>query len=231
MNTCYTYHKEVAMKQGDILQKHIDNGVQIVDIAHTYIEENVQIEEGTVLYPNVSIRGNTYIGKNNVIDMNTIIIDSKIGHDNVVVQSVIEGCEIGNNNQIGPFAHLRPNTYIGDHNQIGNFVEVKSTVIKDENYIKHLSYLGDATLESQINVGAGAVIANYNAKTKVKSKAQLQQGACIGANTVIVSPSMIGKDTQVAAGSIVTGEIPDDSLVIVRGQLTLKENYYKGEKQ
>lgn len=211
----------------EMIKKFIDKGVHFIDPSCTYIDDTVEIEEGTIIYPNVSLRGKTFIGKNNKIDMNTIIQDAQIGRDNIIIQSVIIGSEIGNQNEIGPFTNIRTNTYIGNHNQLGSFVELKNAVIKDYNNIKHLAYCGDVTIKNNVNIGAGTVIANYNPKTKLKQNSLLDDLTCIGANSVIVSPITIGKNSQVAAGSVITENVVESSLAIARCRQITKEDYYR----
>lgn len=214
----------------EFIQKYIEKGVILIDPLHTYIEDTVEIEEGTIIYPNVSLRGNTYIGKNNMIDMNTIIENTKIGDENKIIQSVICNSEIGNQNTIGPFAHIKDNNCIGSHNNIGSFVELKGTNIKDNNNIKHLSYCGDVSLQNNVNIGAGSIIANYNAKTKLKNKSKIASNTCIGANSVIISPVSINENSFVAAGSVITEDVPENSLAIARIRQITKENYYKEDE-
>lgn len=217
------------MEKLEIIKKHIENGVIILDVDHTYIDELVQIGKGTTIYPNVSLRGNCVIGLNNTIDMNSVIVDTKIGDHNQIISSYIVGSEIGDHNEIGPFANIKANTYIGNENKIGNFVEIKSSEIKSKNRIKHLSYIGDLKIENQINIGAGVIIANYNSKTKQKQQSQIADDASIGANVTLISPVKIGKNSQVAAGSVITEEVPENTLAIARNRQINKENYYKGE--
>ncbi len=206
-------------------------GVRIIDLAHTYIDENVTIGEGTVIYPNVSIRGTVSIGKDNVIDSNTVITDAKIGNQNYIVQSNLTGCEIADHNQIGPFTNIRENTYIGNNNHIGSFVELKSASIQDYNHIKHLFYGGDVEIGTGVNIGAGTVIANYDAKKKIKQQTKIEDQVAIGANCVLISPITVEKNSQVAAGSVITESVPAASLAIARSRQTTKEDYYKGEQK
>lgn len=217
------------MDKKEIINKHIDNGVNIVDPNNTYIEENVIIEEGTIIYPNVSIRGNSKIGKNNIIDMNTLIIDSIIGNDNHIANSVITASKVKDKNNIGPFTNIRLNTCIGSRNTIGSFVELKNASIMDDNHIKHLAYCGDIEIKSQVNIGAGVVIANYDTRKKIKQTSKIENRVSLGSNSVLVSPVHIKENSQVAAGTVITKDIPKDSLVIARCREVIKENYYKGE--
>lgn len=207
----------------------INLGVKIVDINHTYIDDNVIIDEGTIIYPNVAIRGNTKIGKNNIIDMNTIIIDSKIGNNNKIIFSYIENSEIGNDNNIGPFSHLEKNAIITNNVVIGNYVEVKNSIIGEESKAKHLSYIGDANLGKKVNVGAGTIFANYNSKTKEKNKIKIEDNVSIGSNSVLIAPVTLKKSSFIAAGSTITNNVEEHSLGIARSRQVNKPNFIEKE--
>ena len=205
-------------------------GVTIIDINHTYIDEKVEVGDGCIIYPNTYIRGNTKIGKNNVIDMGTVIVDSIIGDNNQIINSYIETSKIGNNNRIGPFANIHTNTIINDNVVIGNFVEIKNSIIKNNIKSKHLAFLGDCEISDNANIGGGVVIANYNPLTKEKTKTIIEENVSIGCNSVIVSPVVLKKDCLVAAGSVITKDIPAYSLAITRCSQINKENYTKKEE-
>ncbi len=200
--------------------------MKIIDQRTTYIDKEVIIEEGVIIYPNVTIRGRSKIAANTVIDSNTVIINSTIGLNNKIKASYIENCDIGNNNEIGPFAHL-DNNIISNNNIIGNFVEIKRSEIGNNNKAKHLSYLGDVNITDNVNVGASTIIANYNSKTRIKSNSIIKEGVSIGAHTTLVSPIIVEKNSQIAASTTVTVDIPENSLVIGRLKETIKEDYYK----
>ncbi len=189
----------------------------IKDEKSTYIENTVTIGEGTIIYPNVAIRGNTIIGKNNIIDMNTIIIDSVIGDGNNILASVITDSKIGNNNEIGPYAHISKNTVINNHVTIGNYVEVVRSVIDDKTKSKHLTYLGDAQVGQGVNIGAGTITANYSPK-RTKNKTYILKGAFVGSNSCLIAPVTIGENALVAAGSTITEDVKDNSLGISRAK-------------
>lgn len=198
--------------------------------SNIYISEDAIIEEGVTIYPNVSIRGKSIIKKGTVIDSNTIITDSVVGEDNHIINSVIEsGNTIGNHNKIGPFTHLRENNKIGDYNQIGSYVEVKESLIDSHNQIKHMAYIGNAHLGSNINVGAGVIFANYHSKKDKKEEIYLEDGVSIGSNTTLIAPLKISKNTLIGANSTVEKDIEKDSLYINRTGEVYKKNYY-GEK-
>ena len=202
---------------------------KIIDSRTTYIGEEVVIGEGTVIYPNVTIMGNTVIGKDNIIESNTIINNCDIGDSNKIISSYLKSVSIGNNNSIGPYAHLRDNVKIGNNNCIGNYVEIKNTVIKDNNDIKHLSYIGDAEIGSDVNFGAGSIVANYNMKTKKHNKTIIENNVMIGSNSVLVSPIKLNNNSFVAAGSVITKEVEEGDLAIARVKEIRKKNYTKGE--
>lgn len=205
----------------------IEKGINIIDINNTYIDEEVVIESGTTIYPNVSIRGKSYIGKNNIIDMNTIIINSKIGTNNHIISSYISDSTIGNENIIGPFANIRENSNIHNKVLIGNFVEVKNSDINDETYSKHLSYIGDSFIGNNVNIGAGTIFANFNSITKEKNSSTVEDNVSIGANAVLISPVTLKKSSIVAAGSVITEDVEEYALGIARNRQINKQNYNK----
>lgn len=200
-------------------------GVSFVNEASCYIEEGVIIGFNTVIGPNVSISGKTTIGKNNFIGANTVINNMSIGENNVIKTSYLEDSKIANSNTIGPFAHLRANCQLGDQNSIGNFVEMKNVKMESNNKALHLAYLGDAEFKSDNNVGAGAITANFNSKTKEKSKTLVESGVAIGSNSVLVAPLKLFNKSTVAAGSVITEDVPENSLAIARPRQSNKENY------
>lgn len=200
-------------------------GVKFINEASCYIEEGVVIGFNTVIEANVSISGKTTIGKNNYIGANTVINNMLIGENNLIKASYLEDSKIANSNTIGPFSHLRFNCEIGDHNSIGNFVEMKNVKMNSRNKALHLAYLGDAELENDNNVGAGAITANFNSKTKEKHRTIVENGVSIGSNSVLVAPVKLSNNCTVAAGSVITEDVPENSLAIARSRQSNKENY------
>lgn len=217
------------MNYKDICKKLIENGVNIIDINNTYIDKEVVIKKGTIIYPNTAIRGNTIIGENNTIDMGSIIINSNIGTNNVIINSYIENSTIGNNNSIGPYARLRGNAIIKDNVVIGNFVEIKNSTLNENVKAKHLSYLGDATIGNNVNIGGGTITANLNGKDKVKNKTVICDNSYIGANTVLVAPLVLNKNCLIGAGSVITRDVEEDALAIARERQVNKLNFNKKE--
>jgi len=204
---------------------------KIIDKKSTYIEKGVILGNNVVIGPNVVIRGKTKIGENTIVDSNSIITDSIIGENNYIVASVIEkNNNIGSSNKIGPFTHLREDNKIGNYNEIGSYVEIKGSLIKDSNNIKHLSYVGNAIIGNGVNVGAGTVFANYNSKKMIKESTSIEDDVSIGSNSTLVAPVKIARNTMVGAGTIVYHEIDKDSLYFQRPKEIYKKDYYKEEE-
>ena len=207
--------------------KWMEKGVVIVDHNTSYIDEDVEIGDGTTIYPNVSIRGKSRIGKNNIIDSNTVICDCEIGNNNKILSSYLTDTKMGNENRVGPFTHLRDGVVLGNNNRVGNFVEMKMDVIGDNNNFSHLAYIGDSEIGSGINFSAGAITANYDAVNKVKNKTIIEDGVVIGANSVLVAPVKINKKAFVAAGSVITDNVGERELAIARSRQQVKKDYIK----
>lgn len=211
----------------DEAKKWMEKGVIIVDQNTTYIDEDVLVGDGTTIYPNVSIRGKSVIGKNNIIDSNTVLIDVEIGDDNKILSSYINASKIGNNNKIGPFTHFREKVEIGNNNVVGNFVEMKGDVIGNNNNFKHLSYVGNAEVKNNVNFGAGSITANYDSIKHIKHKTVVEDGASIGSNVVLVAPVTINKKGFIAAGSVITKDVGERDLAIARCRQENKKEYIK----
>lgn len=205
----------------------MEKGVVIVDHNTSYIDEDVTIGEGTTIYPNVSIRGKSVIGKNNIIDSNTVLVDVEIGDNNKILSSYINASKIGDNNKIGPFTHFREKVEIGNDNVVGNFVEMKGNVIGNKNNFKHLSYVGNAEVGNNANFGAGSITANYDSIKHEKHKTIVEDYASIGSNAVLVAPVTIKKKGFIAAGSVITKDVGERDLAIARCRQENKKEYIK----
>jgi len=204
-----------------------EKGIEIIDYNSCYIGNKIEIGSGTVIYPNVSIRGNTVIGKDNIIDSNTVIIDCSIGDGNKILSSYLTETKMGNNNVIGPFAHTREEVLIGNNNKIGNYVELKKTRIGNKNFCNHLSYIGNAVIGNEVNFSGGAITANYNLIKKEYVETIIDDGAIIGANSILVAPIKINKRAFVAAGSVMTDDVPERALGIARCRQEVKKEYMR----
>lgn len=225
-----SYDDKVIERKAVIL-KHMANGVDFVDINTAYIDHEVEIGEGTVIGPLVTLQGNTSIGKNCEINQNTRIKNSHIGDGVTVENSVIIESTVGNDTDIGPFAYIRPGSRIGNGCKVGDFVEIKNSTLGDGTKSAHLTYIGDADLGKRINLGCGVVFVNYDGTNKYRSN--IGDGSFIGCNTNIVSPVNVGEGAYIAAGSTVTEDVPDDALCIARSRQrniegwALKRGLYK----
>lgn len=210
--------------QERINKKHMQNGVTIIDPRNTYIEADVKIGQDSLIEPGSYLKGNTHIGNNVKIGLNTRIIDSKIEDDVKITESVIEESIVKTASDIGPFSHLRPNTVIEKQVHIGNFVEIKNSIIHPQVAIGHHSYIGDAEIGEKTNVGAGIVFANYDGKGKHKSF--VGANSFIGSNATIVAPVSLGEKSFVAAGSTITKDVPKAALGLGRSRQVNKEDFH-----
>ncbi|WP_326908610.1 bifunctional UDP-N-acetylglucosamine diphosphorylase/glucosamine-1-phosphate N-acetyltransferase GlmU [Sedimentibacter sp. MB31-C6] len=211
--------------QQRINKRHMLEGVTIINPDNTYIENSVSIGYDTVIYPGTIIEKGTSIGNHCTIGPNTRIIDSII-KDNVTIDSskVIESY-IDDESKIGPFAYLRPGSKLGKNVKIGDFVEVKQSSIGDNSKSSHLSYIGDAEVGKNVNVGCGVVFVNYDGKTKHKTT--VGDGAFIGSNSNLVAPVKVEECGYVACGSTITNDVEKDDLAIARARQVNKKGLGK----
>lgn len=211
-----------------VIKKFKEKGITILDPRNTYIGTGVEISKGNVIYPNTFLRGKIKIGRSNNLGPN-LFIEGKvsIGSGNLISYSHITNSRIGSNNEIGPFARLRDNAVVGNNSKVGNFVEVKNSKIGDNARISHLSYIGDATLGKKVNIGAGTITANYNSITGKKNRTIIKDKAATGSNSVLVAPVIIGEGALVAAGSVVTKNVPPRALAITRPRQENKLKWVK----
>jgi len=194
---------------------------KVIDAKTTYIDDTVMIGEGCIIYPNTTIIGNTKIGSNTIIYPSSFIKDAAIGKNNVIYTSYILESEIGDNNIIGPYAHIRPGNKIENDNKIGSFVEIKNSEIGNDVKIPHLSYVGDSIVERSVNIGAGVKVANYDGKTRHKT--HIKEGVFVGCNAVLVAPITLHKNSFIAAGSTITEDVPEAALAVARQRQINKE--------
>jgi bifunctional UDP-N-acetylglucosamine pyrophosphorylase / glucosamine-1-phosphate N-acetyltransferase len=203
--------------------EHSGAGVRFIDIRQAYIDEKVQIGKGTVIYPCVVLEGDVRIGENCIIGQNTRIVDSVIGDHTEIQSSVILSSIVGSNTTVGPFAYLRPHSNIGDRCKVGDFVEIKNASMGDGSKASHLSYIGDAEVGKDVNIGCGVVFVNYDGIKKHHSV--VKDGAFVGCNVNLISPVVLEKDAYVAAGSTVTGNIPEGALYVERSPSKIYEGW------
>lgn len=208
-----------------INEKHMRNGVTFVDPEQTYIESDVVIGQDTVIEPGVYLKGQTVIGEDSFIGAHSIIEDSEIGNQVKVRSSLIEASKMGNNSDIGPNSHLRPDSILEEKVHVGNFVEIKKATLGKNTKVGHLTYVGDATLGENINLGCGTVFVNYDGKQK--HHIEVGDNSFIGCNTNLIAPVSVEANTYIAAGSTITDRVPAEALAIARARQVNKEGYFK----
>lgn len=223
MNDRIALSEAESIMRKRINEQHMQNGVTIIDPSNTYIGADVMIKEDTVIYPGSMIKGNTVIGSDCIIGPNTEINNCSVGNNTAIKQSVAHDSSIGSDVNIGPFAHIRPASMIDDEVKIGNFVEIKKATFGKGSKASHLSYIGDANVGSDVNIGCGTITVNYDGKKKFLTT--IEDGAFIGCNSNLIAPVTVGKGAYVAAGSTITDNVPSEALSIARARQVNKENY------
>lgn len=186
--------------------QHMRDGVTIVNPEVTYLEPELKIGRDTVIYPNSSISLLSEIGENCVIGPNARLSNATVGDNVTIRESVVVDSAIGNDVTVGPYAHLRNHTSLGDGVRVGNFVEIKKSKLARGVKASHLTYLGDAVVGEETNVGAGTITCNYDGKDK--NPTVIGEGVFIGSNSSLVAPLSIGDGASTGAGSVVTRDVP-----------------------
>ena len=187
-------------------------GVTMTDPSTVYLDHGVQLGEDVVLEPNVSLRGTTTVGERTRIASGSQIVDSTIGADCVVWASVVERSVVEDDVTIGPFAHLRPGAHVGRGSQIGNYAEIKNSILGVRVRQHHMSYLGDADVGAETNVGAGTITANYDGVRKHRTT--IGEGVFLGVDTMLRAPVTLGDGARTGAGAVVTKDVPAGKLAV-----------------
>lgn len=206
-----------------INEKHMRNGVAIIDPDHTYIGPDVVIEQDVTIYPGTMISGKTIIQSEAVIGPNSELLHCQIGEGTVVKQSIVHYSKIGDAVSIGPFTHIRPDSVIGNNAKLGNFVEVKKSALGNNSKVSHLSYIGDAEVGNNVNVGCGTITVNYDGEKKYLTT--IKDNVFVGCNSNLIAPVTVGEGAYIAAGSTINMDVPENALSIARARQTNKENY------
>ncbi len=207
-------------------EKWMRAGVTIADPAATYLDMEVELGQDTIILPNTHVQGATRIGRRCVIGPNSVITDCQIGDDCHVKASFAEQAVLEDGVDIGPFAHLRSGAHLARGVHMGNFGEVKRSYLGPGTKMGHFSYIGDAVVGADVNIGAGTVTCNYDGKRK--NKTVIGDRAFIGSDTMLVAPVEVGAGARIGAGSVVTHDVPPDSVAYgvparVRGQVEQEE--------
>ncbi len=204
----------------ELRKKH----VLILNPATAHISPEAEFEPSVTIHSGVQIIGKTKIGSFSVIGANSVIKNSVIGKATLIKENcVIKNSTIENLCEIGPFAHLRSGTIIKNKAKIGNFVEIKNSVIGEETKVMHHAYIGDAEVGKNVNIGAGTITCNYDGEKKHKTI--IEDNVFIGTHNSLVAPVKIGKGAYTAAGSVITEDVPPNSLAIARSRQVNKLNW------
>ncbi|MFQ5879309.1 MAG: bifunctional N-acetylglucosamine-1-phosphate uridyltransferase/glucosamine-1-phosphate acetyltransferase [Dehalococcoidia bacterium] len=202
---------EAIMRQR-ICRRLMLAGVTIIDPATTYVDADVTIAADTVVLPNTHIQGHTAVGVDCRIGPNTIVVDSTIGDRCRITASVVEGAVLEEDVDVGPFSHLRPGAHLCAGVHIGNYAEVKKSRLGRGTRMGHFSYVGDAQVGDNVNIGAGTITCNFDGERK--NETVIEDGAFIGSDTMLVAPVRVGKGARTGAGAVVTRDVPPESLVM-----------------
>ncbi len=218
-----------AIQRHRILDRLMAEGVTVIDPAATYVDDTVAIGPDTVLHPNVTLEGDTVLGAECVVGAGTQIAASRLG-DRVTVKPycVLTEAVVEDGAALGPFCHLRPDSHVGPKAKIGNFVELKKAKIGRGSKVPHLSYVGDATVGDEVNIGAGTITCNYDGVHKHQTR--IGDGAFVGTNSSLVAPLTIGEGAYVGAGSTITKDVPPGALAVGRGRQIIKEGWAQRRK-
>jgi len=209
--------------QTRVKEKCMAAGVTLIDPNSITIDDTVQLQPDVIIEPQTHLRGNTVIQSGSRIGPGSLIENSQLGKNVTVLYSVVTNSIVQSGTQIGPYAHLRGPVQVGASCRVGNFVELKNSTLGSKTNVAHLSYLGDAVLGEQVNIGGGTITANYDGVKKHPT--QIGDRTKTGVNNVLVAPLKLGADVTVAGGSVVTEDVPDDCLVIARARQVIKPGW------
>jgi bifunctional UDP-N-acetylglucosamine pyrophosphorylase/glucosamine-1-phosphate N-acetyltransferase len=201
-----------ALARRRVCERLLLAGVTLVDPTTTYVEDGIDVGTGTIVQPNSVISGRTQIGRDCVIGPNTIIRDSRIADGCRIVASVVEDAVLEEDVTVGPFAHLREGTHLARGVHVGNFAEIKKARLGRGAKMGHFAYVGDAQIGEDVNIGAGTVTCNYDGVSKHRTV--IGKRAFIGSDTMLVAPVRVGDGATTGAGSVVTRDVPPDTVAV-----------------
>lgn len=217
VNTRAQLAQAIEVARNRINAHWMAQGVTMLDPSRTYIDAQATLSADVLLYPDVHIEGASHIDEDVEIQSGCMIKDSTVGARTLIKSNCyIDSSSVGQDTNVGPFAHLRPGTQVGNDCKVGNFVEIKKSVLGDGAKASHLTYLGDATVGEKANIGAGTITCNYDGKNK--SQTIIEAGAFIGSNSALVAPVTIGEGAYVGAGSTITNDVPSEALGVARSR-------------
>ncbi len=212
INTRLHLAEAAALLQRRINRRWMSEGVTIIDPQTTFIEPDVLIGQDTIVWPNTYLQGKTVIGEDCMLGPDAIIRDTKIGNNCRVLASVLESAVMEDEADIGPFGHLRKGAHLAQGVHMGNFGEVKDAYLGPGTKMGHFSYVGNATIGSGVNIGAGVITCNYDGKEKHATV--IGEDVFVGSDTMLVAPVVLGDGARTGAGSVVTKDVPPDTLAV-----------------
>lgn len=204
-------------------------GVLMMDPSAVYVEESVEVGEGTLLLPGTILRGNTVVGRNCELGPNTMLVDCTVGDHVTVNSSQCNESVIADHCEVGPFAHLRPHSVLEKGSKIGAFVQLKNCNLGEGTKMAHLTYVGDSDVGAGCNFGCGTVTCNYDGKVKERTK--IGSNVFIGCQTKFIPPVSVGSGAYIAAGTTITEDIPENVFVIGRSRATVKTDWQDKRKK
>lgn len=214
--------------RGRILKELMMSGVTVIDPHSTFVDRKAQVGRDTVIYPFTFIEGNTVIGEDCIIGPGSRLINAVVGDGVSIQNSIVTESSMEDRCSIGPFSHLRPGNCLGREVKVGNFSEVKKSVVGDGSKVPHLSYVGDATIGKNVNIGAGTITCNYDGRNKWPTR--IEDGVLIGSNTNLVAPVEIGAGAVTGAGSTITRDVPAGSLAVERAKQKVIPGWHISDK-
>jgi len=225
---------ELALAAGVLQRRKLDHlyreGVTI-DMPETVrVDWDVAIGRDSEIRQGSCLKGNTKVGNSSIIGPNTILIDAQVGDETTVLASFVEGSTIGSNCVVGPFSYIRPGTLTAERSKVGAFCELKASSLGAGSKVPHLSYIGDATIAENVNVGAGTITCNYDGFTHAKHRTVIEKDVFIGANNNLVAPVTIHEGAYTATGSTITHDVPPEALGIARAVQVDKEGWVRRKK-
>jgi bifunctional UDP-N-acetylglucosamine pyrophosphorylase/glucosamine-1-phosphate N-acetyltransferase len=217
VNTRYELAKAAEILRERKARELAEAGVSILDPRTAWIDLEVRIGQDTVVHPSVTLEGRTRIGAGCILRPFVQVVDSEVGDGvRILGPSIIRDCRLESGAQVGPFAHLRAKTILRPGSRVGNFVEMKNTVFGRGSKAMHLSYLGDSTVEEEVNVGAGTITCNFDGVRK--NPTHIGAGAFIGSGTELVAPVKVGRGAYIGAGSVITKDVSPGALAVSRSR-------------
>ncbi len=224
------FARVAALLRSRILDRLMAEGVTVLDPATTYVDDTVTVGPDTVIYPGVVLEGATMIGAECVVGLGCHLSASRLG-DRVTLRPycVLTAAVVEDEAILGPFCHLRPLSHVGSRAKIGNFVELKKSRVGRGSKVPHLSYVGDATVGEEVNIGAGTITCNYDGVAKHETR--IGDRAFVGTNSSLVAPLTIGEGAYVGAGSTITKDVPPGALAVGRGKQVTKEGWAARRRQ